>query len=326
MVVASAPAKVILFGEHFVVHGEPAIVVAIDKRVYAKVELRTDDKIHVISKNLNIAGSFNDGSFTVEVGDPQAARLKLEPIKCAAEKIMEACGKRKGLDIEIYSEIPASAGLGSSAAVASAVAAAVGAALKSHLSKEEIFKASLEAEKIVHEMPSGVDSAITTFGGALLFRLNSKFERLTLEAELPLIIADTGIKRSTKDQILKVYALKERHPRIFQLMRNVLREIVLEAAEALQEGDLNILGELMNLNHALLYGLGVSNDSLEQLINAAKKAGALGAKLTGAGGGGCIIALADGLNAEKVLKAVQEAGGNAFIAHKTNDGVRVEHE
>jgi mevalonate kinase len=94
--------------------------------------------------------------------------------------------------------------------------------------------------------------------------------------------------------------------------------------EALIEGDMETLGELMNLNHALLYGLGVSDESLERLIQAARKAGALGAKLTGAGGGGCMIALADKNRLENVLEAVQKAGGEAFTAGKTDEGVRIE--
>ncbi|MEM2937320.1 MAG: mevalonate kinase, partial [Candidatus Bathyarchaeia archaeon] len=104
----------------------------------------------------------------------------------------------------------------------------------------------------------------------------------------------------------------------------IAREIVVNAVKALQEGDLETVGDLMNFNHALLYGLGVSDESLEWLINAARKAGAYGAKLTGAGGGGCMIALANKDKLEKVLEAVQRAGGNAFLARKTDEGVRIE--
>ncbi|MBC7130122.1 mevalonate kinase [Candidatus Bathyarchaeota archaeon] len=326
VVVASAPAKVILLGEHFVVHGAPAIVMAIEKRAYARLRLRTDYKIHIKSNSLNLAGFFVDGKFTAELGDPEEARLKLDPIRCAAEKIMEICGKRKGLNIEIESEIPASSGLGSSAAVAAAVAAAVGAILDVSLSKEDIFQASLEAEKLVHGSPSGVDPAIVTFGGALLYQVNDGIKRLSFDARLPLIIGDTGVERSTKDQVLKVRMFKNKHPRIFELMKKTGREIVLSAVKALMRGDLKTLGELMDLNHALLYGLGVSDDSLERLINAARKAGAAGAKLTGAGGGGCMVALTHMDLTEKVAKAVCEAGGTAFITHKAEEGVRIEHE
>jgi mevalonate kinase len=102
------------------------------------------------------------------------------------------------------------------------------------------------------------------------------------------------------------------------------REISLRAIDAFKENDLETLGSLMNINHALLYGVGVSDESLEWLVNAARKAGALGSKLTGAGGGGCMIALSKNEKLEQVSEAIQRAGGRTFIAKKTDEGVRIE--
>jgi mevalonate kinase len=323
-VIASAPAKVILFGEHFVVYGEPAIVLAIDKRAYAKAELREDKRLYLRSLNLNVAGFFDNGSFKVEEGNLKEAKMKLEPLKCAVEKVLEIYGEKVGLSIEVNSTVPVAAGLGSSAAVAAAVAAAVGALLNVKMSKEDVFCIAYEAEKIMHGTPSGVDPAISTFGGAMLFQIDTGFKPLDVKADFPLVIGNTGVERSTKTQVSKVRSLRDKYPQIVELMMRTAREIVLRAVEALKEGDLETLGELMNINHALLYGLGVSDESLEWLINAARKAGALGAKLTGAGGGGCMIALANKDKVENVLDAVQRAGGNAFIARKTAEGVRIE--
>lgn len=323
-VIASAPAKIILFGEHFVVYGGPAIVAAIDRRAYAKVELREDNKLHIKSNNLKLAGFFEGNVFKTELGDPDEARQRLEPVRLAAEKIMEICGRREGLNIEISSNFPSAAGLGSSAAVASAVAAAVGHLLEANPSKEDIFRASLEAEKLVHGNPSGVDPAISTYGGSLLFQADSGISRLNLEIEAPMIVGYTGVERSTWAQIMKVKNFRDKYPYIFNLMLNTAKEIAKNAISALQEGDLKTVGELMNINHVLLHGLGVSDESLERLINAARKAGALGAKLTGAGGGGCMVALTDLDMAETVLMAVHKAGGDAFVARKTNEGVRIE--
>jgi mevalonate kinase len=229
-----------------------------------------------------------------------------------------------GLNIEVNSTVPVAAGLGSSAAVAAAVAAAVGALLNVKMSKEDVFRIAYEAEKIMHGTPSGVDPAIATFGGTLLFQIDTGFKPLDVKADIPLVIGNTGVERSTRSQVAKVRGLRDRYPQIVEPMMRAAREIVLRAIEALKEGDLETLGELMNINHALLYGLGVSDESLEWLINAARKAGALGAKLTGAGGGGCMIALANRDRVENVLEAVQRAGGNAFIARKTDEGVRIE--
>lgn len=323
-VTASAPAKVIMFGEHFVVYGEPAIVLAIDKRAYARVEQRKDGKLFFRSLNLSLSGYFENGNFKVEEGDAREARLRFEPLKCVVDKVLEKSGERVGLDIEVNSAIPVAAGLGSSAATAASVAAAVSALLGVKAAKEDVFRIAFEAEKITHGTPSGVDPAIATFGGALMFQMDTGFRPIEVKCEIPLVVGDTGVNRSTRVQVMKVRGVMDRHPHIFRFMREIAREIVLEALEALKRGDLEALGELMNLNHALLYGVGVSDESLEWLINAARKAGATGAKLTGAGGGGCMIALAESERIGKVLEAVQTAGGRAFIAKKTDEGVKIE--
>lgn len=323
-VTASAPAKVILFGEHFVVYGEPAIVLAIDKRVYAKAETRQDKRLSLRSLNLNISGYFENENFKIERGDVKEARLKFEPIKRAVEGVLEKCGEKTGLNIEVNSTVPVAAGLGSSAAVVAAVTAAVSTLLNVKIQKEEIFRITYEAEKVVHGTPSGIDPAIATFGGTLLFQMDTGFKPLNVKVDIPLVVGDTGVTRSTRIQVKKVREIREKYPQIVEPIMLSAREIVLRALEALDEGDLETVGELMNINHALLYSLGVSDESLESLINVAKKAGALGAKLTGAGGGGCMIALAKNEKLEFVMEAIQRAGGRTFTARKTDEGVRIE--
>jgi len=323
-VVASAPAKIILFGEHFVVYGEPAIVVAIDKRARAEAERRQDERLRFQSANLNTSCYFENGAFKVERGDAKQVRFKFEPVKLAVEKVLAVYGKNVGLDIRINSAIPVAAGLGSSAAVVASVTAAVAALLELEFSKQDIFRIAYEAEKIVHGTPSGVDPAIATFGGTLLFQVDTGFKPLEVKTDIPLVIGDTGVERSTRIQVEKVRETMDSFPQITDPLRKAAREIVLRAVTALQENDLETLGRLMNINHALLYGIGVSDESLEWLANAARKAGALGAKLTGAGGGGCMIALARPEKLENVSEAIMRAGGSSFIAKKTDEGVRVE--
>jgi mevalonate kinase len=323
-VVASAPAKIILFGEHFVVHGEPAIVLAIDKRAYTKMEKRNDNAVYVRSANLNLAGYFENGTFRIEQGDAREARIKFEPVKQVVDKVLQKSGEKSGLNIEINSTVPVGAGLGSSAAVVVATTAATGALLDVKLSKEDIFRITYEAEKIVHGTPSGVDPAVSTFGGALLFQMDTGFKPLDAKTDIPLVVGDTGVQRSTRVQVEKVQSIMDKYPRVTEHMMKAAREIVLRAIDALKENDLETLGALMNINHALLYGVGVSDESLEWLINAARKAGALGAKLTGAGGGGCMIALARDEKVEQVMEAIQRAGGRPFVARKTDEGVRIE--
>ncbi len=323
-VIASAPAKIILLGEHFVVYGEPAIVMAIDKRAYARVKKRNDNRLHVRSMDLNLEVFFENGSFRVEQGDLKEAKMKFEPVKQAIEKVMEKHGQHVGLDIEINSTVPVGAGLGSSAAVIAATTAATGAILDVKLSKEDILRITYTAEKIVHGTPSGVDPAISTMGGTMLFQMDTGFKPLEVKTNIPLIIGDTGVERSTRVQVEKVRDLVDKYPRVTEHLMKAAREIVLRAIEALKENDLETLGTMMNINHALLYGIGVSDESLEWLANAARKAGALGAKLTGAGGGGCMIALAREEKLEQVSEAIQRSGGRPFVARKTEEGVRIE--
>ena len=323
-VVASAPAKVILFGEHFVVYGEPAIVIAIDRRAYAKAETCNDKKLHLRSVNLNLAGYFENGIFKIEQGDLKEAKSKFEPVKLAVGKVLEKYGENVGLNIEINSTVPVAAGLGSSAAVIAAVTASVSALLNVKVLKEDIFRITCEAEKIVHGTPSGIDPAISTFGGTLLFQMDTGFKPLDVSMDIPLIIGDTGVERSTRVQVEKVRDMNEKYPRVVGPIMQAAREIVSNAIDALKENSLETLGDLMNINHALLYGVGVSDESLEWLINAARKAGALGAKLTGAGGGGCMIALAKNERVQEVVEAIQRVGGRPFMAKKTDEGVKVE--
>jgi mevalonate kinase len=323
-VVASAPAKIILLGEHFVVYGEPAIVLAIDKRVYAKVENRNDKILYLRSVNLNLSGYFENRIFKVEQGDPKEARSRFEPVKLVAEKVLEKYGENVGLSVEINSTVPVAAGLGSSAAVAAAVTAAIGGLLNVKMSKEDILRMSYEAEKIVHGTPSGIDSAISTFGGALLFQMDTGFQPLDVNIDIPLVVGNTGVIRSTRSQVEKVRNIREKYAQIMDHVMRAARETVLRAVDALKENDLETVGELMNINHALLCGIGVSDESLEWLINAARKAGALGAKLTGGGGGGCMIALAKNERLQPIMEAIQRAGGIPFTAKKTNEGVKIE--
>lgn len=322
-VVASAPGKVILFGEHFVVYGEPAIVMAIDKRAYALAETRKDRRIYINSKNLGISGVFVGESFEAKKGGREA-RIRLEPIRKAAQNVLNLAERKIGVSIEIRSAIPIAVGLGSSAAVITATATAVSKLLNANLSKKDVFHIAYEAERIVHGTPSGIDPTISTYGGTLLFSQDKDFKPLEVKGDIPLVIGDTGIERSTGEQVTIVRERKKQYPSIFNPIVEAGGKISSHAVKALKTGNLQELGKLMNINHALLNAVGVSNESLERLVYAARKAGALGAKLTGGGGGGCMIALSPSEKLGKVAEAIEQAGGTAFIAKKTNEGARVE--
>jgi mevalonate kinase len=322
-IVASAPAKVILFGEQFVVYGEPAVVTAIDKRAYVSAELRKDRHIYVKSVNLDTSGFFTDKGFEAERGELEAQK-KLEPIRIAVQKILDIAKKKKGVNVAVQSSIPVASGLGSSAAVAAATALAVSRALNMKISREEVFHIAYEAERFVHGTPSGIDPAVSTYGGVLLFRKDRGFSQIKVKEDIPLVVGDTGIERSTGEMVAKVRRIKERYGPIINPIIKAGGKIALNAVEALEKGDLEKLGELMDINHSLLSTVGVSNEAIEKLVHAARKAGALGAKLTGAGGGGCIIALAPPNRLEQVAEAIERAGGKAFIARKSDEGAKIE--
>lgn len=320
---ASAPAKVILLGEHFVVHGEPAIVLAIDKRARVTVESTTDKRIRIRSETMKISGCFLGDNFRREEGGGDA-RERLEPIYSVARRLLGLSKEDIGLNIKIDSSIPVAAGLGSSAAVAVASAAALSHLLGTGLTRDEIFQIAFEAEKIVHGTPSGVDPAISTYGGVILYRRGGEIKPLNIEVDLPLVIGDTRKGRSTGEMVAHVNDLRRRYSPIVDKVIKAGGEIVARSIGALKAGDLETLGELMNMNHALLYAVGVSNELLERLVCAARKAGALGAKLTGAGGGGCMIALAAPERLEDVAEAIERAGGEALVTRKTTEGVIIE--
>ncbi|MBS7628144.1 mevalonate kinase [Candidatus Bathyarchaeota archaeon] len=306
---ASAPGKVILLGEHFVVFGKPALVMALDRRARVRVkllELQADNiKVH----SLNI---------------PNASPAELQPIKEAAIKAMEFLGLRKGLEITVNSDIPISAGLGSSAAVSVATIAAVGGLFGVRFTKEDLCRLALEAERLVHKNPSGIDPTIATYGGILLFEKGKPPEPVKLDLDFQLIIGNTGIARSTGEMVAKVGLLQLYYPEIFESLLEGVHRLVLEALEALRASDLEGLGRLFNVNHGLLSAIGVSDISLERLVYAARAAGAFGAKLTGGGGGGCMIALAEAGRLDQVVQAIRKAGGEAFIAAPSERGVMLE--
>jgi len=323
-VTASAPGKIILFGEHFVVYGEPAIVLAIDKRAYASVEMRRDSKIYIDNlADLGISGYFKKNRFIIEQGG-QDSEFKLLPIKTAVQKILEKSGKNVGVNVKMHCSIPVSAGLGSSAAVVAATAKATSRLLDVELSKEDIFNITFESERLVHGTPSGIDPTITTYGGVLLFRKGKRFKRIDVKKDIPLVVGNTEIKHSTGELVSMVKHRREKYAAIIDPIIKAGGKITLNAVNALRDYDLNALGELMNINHALLYAIGVSNASLEKLVCAARDAGAYGAKLTGAGGGGCIVALSSPKEASQIVEAIEKAGGKAFAVKKSDEGARVE--
>jgi mevalonate kinase len=296
MATASAPGKVILFGEHAVVYGEPAIAGAIDLRVRVRAEKATS--------GLEIHSQTEDHRY----------------VEKAVDMVLEHLGAAQGIAIEISSNLPPASGLGSSAAVSVATIAAVADLLGYELEKKVIASLGYQVELGVQGAASPTDTYTSTYGG-IHYIVPGKKAFDPIQAALPLVVGYTGVERSTKELVAGVRRLREEYPEVvLPIIRNIGR-LTRQARKHLEEGE--DVGELMNINHGLLEALGVSNNALSRLVHAAREAGARGAKLTGAGGGGCMIAYAPGREAA-VIEAIEGCGSTAFRAAISAEGVRLE--
>ena len=316
---ATAPAKTILLGEHFVVYGEPAIVTAIDRR--AKVTAQESSGTSVdITSDLG-SGIFEGEGFKTSNGREDIRRV-LEPIRISTQSVLNHLKLKRGVSLSVESDIPVAVGLGSSSAVSVATVAAVSLLFDASLSTRDIFSLALDAEKFVHENPSGIDQRVSTFGGIILYRRGDASTKLQCPVQLPLVIGNTGKSRTTGRLVESVRQRRERLPSIMGQLTKIAGSLVDEGAAALKKGDLQRFGELMDVNHGLLVSAGVSTEALDRLVHAAKAAGALGAKLTGAGGGGCIVAICEPGAQSNVADGIKRAGGEPIIVEKADTGVQ----
>ncbi|WP_248896979.1 mevalonate kinase [Haloplanus halobius] len=332
MTVSSAPGKVYLFGEHAVVYGEPAVPCAIEQRATVTVEARDDDHVRVQASDLSLDG------FTVEYTGSTADRPDVDvpaPLVEAAMGYIDAAVEQArdaadapdaGFDITVESDIPLGAGLGSSAAVTVAGIDAATRELGHRLPTGEIANRAYRAEAEVQEgQASRADTFCSAVGGAV--RVEGDDCRSIDAPDLPIVIGFDGGAGDTGELVAGVRALKERYDfaddtvaTIGNIVRNGERlldpDADVEADDRIAE-----LGRLMDFNHGLLESLGVSSRSLDSMVWAAREAGAHGAKLTGAGGGGCIVALDP---TPETLTALRFTPGceEAFRAELATDGVR----
>ena len=287
--IASAPGKVILFGEHFVLYGGKAILCSINKRIVATSQFLDEKKVRIRSG----LGNAELGINSISELDFGSTRF-MKPFFYIAKRTLEEHGKNKGIEIVLESEVPAGIGLGSSSAVCVAVTASVNG-LFERLSKQEVVKRAIEAERIIFKETSGADTSVSTFGGLMTYDINSGFQEINSKNDLDLVIANSSQVHNTKEIVRQVRAFKEKNVDFFDQLCKQEDKIVNEALSALKKNDLYTLGLLMSKNQDLLQEIKVSTKQIDFLINEAKKT-AYGAKITGAGGGGCIISLVDNSN------------------------------
>ncbi len=313
-VVASAPGKAILFGEHAVVYGKPAIAIAVDKRARVKILERNDNKINVHVKNLRLSGDFNliNGRIFAKKGETGILNYIVESIK----KVHDG----SGIDVVVDIDIPIGAGLGSSAAVTVATIAGILRFNEKDLSKEQIAKYAHEVELNVQGVASPIDTTISTYGGAVYLSKDAEsIIPLDINWDIPLVIGYTDARGTTRELVEAVRKKKEAYPEVVDPLIESIGIITDEAKKALLRKDKRMIGELMNINHGLLDALGVNTKNLSDMVYLARDAGALGSKITGAGGGGSIIAYCPDKISE--VFAVLDAVDHAILVKISKKGV-----
>ena len=292
---ASAPGKIILFGEHFVVHGVKAILCAINKRAI------------VISKknetqNIFIKSSLGENTIPIsESLDNIESTFK--PFFFIAKKIINENNFSNGVDIEIQSEIPIGAGLGSSSACCVAAALSI-SNLFSKLDKNQILELAIEAEKTIFPNTSGADCTVSVFGGIIDYQKDNGYKIIDTNHEFDFIVVNSKKSHSTNIVVNRVNEFKNENKKIFDDLCDEESKLIEKAIDSLQKFDLETIGKCMAQNQIFLEQLGVSNDLLLSIVKLVEKE-TFGAKITGAGDGGCIIALTEKNKKDSVLEHIK---------------------
>jgi len=300
--------KVILFGEHFVVHGVPGIVSAID--------LTADAEVKKIGDGITIKD------------ERRGAKGYTEKKRTQQKESIQRMLKTMGIDLEkafleiwLGGNLPGFSGVGASAASSVAIARAIAEELEVNLSDERINEIAYEAEKAYAGTPSGIDNSAATYGGLIWFRRNlsggqNTIERLSIRQPVEIVIGNTRVVADTKEMVAGVAERKKENPEKYDPLFNQAEWLALKARKALEDFDLRKVGRLMSENHGLLQEIKVSCKELDYLINLAREQGAFGAKLTGGGGGGCMVALTPGKELQEAVATAMEREGFKVLRAK----------
>lgn len=323
MLIASAPTKTILFGEHAVVYGYPAIAGALDIYVHTKLKEISEPTIIIKSREYNLEWRY---------GEPVPIELKpiVDGIIRPIERDFDIKLHKAGIYAEIFSDAPPACGLGTSAGISVAFTTALLRYLDVSFDKDLINKYAHEAEKIFHGKPSGIDNTISVYGGVLKYMKGSppKIEQLDQETDFSLILVDTKIPKNTKKAVMMVSDLRDRYYVIKNIMK-IIGEIAEEAWRELKKGrnaNIERIGELMNINHGLLSSLGVSSSKIEEIVYFLRNNGVLGSKLTGAGIGGFVLGIIENEKLKAIKRILIRSGYHYFISKINMSGVKLSYE
>ncbi|HEY8520784.1 MAG TPA: hydroxymethylglutaryl-CoA reductase, degradative [Gammaproteobacteria bacterium] len=292
--------KVVLLGEHAVVYGRHAIAAPVPLTIKALVE-DCDDGIHLLIPRWGVEYRL--------ASNPADRRSFERPAGVVLDKLGLS---GRAMRIEVFPEVPRSMGLGGSAAMAVAIVRALDKHFRLGLSDEEVNLLAFESEKVAHGNPSGMDNTVACYARPIVFRPGTPplVEPLNIRQPIPAVIGMTGYEGLTAKTVGRVREAWQQDPKLYERIFDQIDALTLRGVQAIQDNDLHTLGELMNICHGMLNALQVSTPELEQLVDIARQNGALGAKLTGGGGGGSIIAVCEGDTAP-VVDAIRAAGFQA---------------
>lgn len=306
MITSSAPGKIILFGEHAVVYGQPALAVPVTQ-VHADVRIEEifSPGVWINAPNIQLHARLD----TLASSHPLAATVNNTLSALEVSYL-------SGVSILIRSSIPVASGLGSGAAVSVAIIRALAKYAGKPLTDEQVSALAYETEKLHHGTPSGIDNTVVTYVRPVYFVKGQPPVTFHVEQPFTIVIGDTGIAASTRETVGDVRRLWQENPQRFETCFAAIGSIVKTARQVIASGFPDNLGPLMDENHALLREMRVSSPELDTLVNAARKAGALGAKMSGGGRGGNMIALVEAAMAEAVARSLHEAGAKQVLVTK----------
>jgi mevalonate kinase len=303
MTSASAPGKIILFGEHAVVYGRPALAAPVTQ-VHADVEVNDSPRpgIWIDASDISLKAELT------ELPDSH-------PLSVLIFGTFKAIGisYKQPLTIHIHSTIPVASGLGSGAAVSVAIARSLSAHLGRPLTDDQVSQLAYGTEAIYHGTPSGIDNTVITYACPVYFVKGQTIETLWVGAPFTIVIGDTGIPAPTKESVADVRRLWDSDVAYWDKVFDEAGDLARRARGAIETGNASLLGELMNHNHELLQTMTVSSPDLDRLVQVARSTGALGAKLSGGGRGGNMIALVRPDRAEIVADALRTVGAKNTI-------------
>jgi len=294
--------KVILLNEHFVVYQVPSIVAAVDKATMCTVE------------------RWGGPGWTLDDRRPETPGYKAEKLQQqreSVERVLKAAGidpKKNAIKITFGGDLVAASGIGASAASCVALARALSDEFALGFFDDRINEIAYEGERAYHGTPSGVDNTAATYGGLLWFVRGKPIERISIKRPVEIVMGNTGIVANTEAAVKGVRERKERNPKKYEKIFNETNELANAARKALLDHDLRVVGKLMDENHRQLQAIEVSCKELDHLVELARANGAYGAKMTGGGLGGNMVALTPGKDLQdKVARAIKKDGFEALM-------------